>query len=192
VIGSIGEATFPGHVFQEFVDMFNGYGRYRNRSAPEKVWEMLKADVPLMKPVLAWAAAVGLGGKDQEFEAADSVYWKWAREEHPKGAFTLSERVETPEKKAFGIWMRRAGERALVGDVVGVSEAIDAATTEGGADTESIKASLRYQIRLGSDFSENTPHGQAARASLRKRIGERAYQAILRRDGILKELIARL
>ena len=189
--GQLVDMTFPGSVLQEFYDVFNGYGRYKNLTMAGKAVELLQARTPLSKPLVAWAAAVGYGA-DPEIAAAERAYWRWAKEEKPTGQFTLSERVESEEKKSFGIWMRRAFDYAKKGDIVAFSEAVDSAV-ENGADVASIRKSLGMKRMLnGKDFDESTAAGAAARASLRSRIGERAYTALLRRDELLEEVMDRL
>lgn len=88
--------------------------------------------------------------------------------------------------------MRRAYDAMSEGDMAKAEESVAAALQDSGREPSSAKASIRMRVMLKSEFSEKTEAGRKNRESLRKRIGERAFNALLRHDNLLKAWAGRL
>jgi len=185
VIGSLGDATLPGNVLQEGFDFMHGYGRYKNRSLLEKAAQFLRAEVPMSRAVRTWAMVAGMGG-DPELEPAKSAFYKWLEKNNPQGRTSKSEMSESPEQKAFGIWMRRAHEALNDGDTGAAGAYISKAIGQDGKDIGAAKASLLGLRYMSSVMSKHTPEGLAMRAKLQKDIGDRAYSRLVLHDELLE------
>lgn len=173
----LGKSMFPAMMLDEVYSLANGKGIYRDQSGFERVGTFFTRRLPISGPAGTVLATVGLTSRDAGLEGSIRSYWKWRRE--VTGIPQSGKVVDEETDKVFRIHMRRAIEkmkadkdpRADINKAIGV-DGKDAAA----ASRRILSKRLLFPFKKHPDKLNG----------LRKRIGEAAYDKLVRHDELLE------
>jgi len=167
--------VFPFAIASDMRDMADGAGSYRDLEPWDKVAKFLKSKTPGLKPIQYGASLVGLSMHNPDLDTATSAYYRWFKETFKKDATAeaSSDPFRTQMKKAVSAL--KDGDRDAY--LKARASAVDSAIGGKSPSEERIAASFRSRKLLktpeGGDLSIDQ------KESLRKRIGDEAYEKIL-------------
>jgi len=174
--------TIPGRYTNDFVDWYNGQGRYKNKSGVDNALAFAERNLPIWPVVGQAVSEIGLGKKDIRREVAIRRAWQFIRENEGVGsAGAPSDPIDKEglaKAQAFGVAMKRIETALRSGDMAAVPKLRDAVIKDARASGKDARASI-YGKRIIPQI--NT----ANRAAARKWMGEDNWKALENYDALI-------
>ena len=203
VIGSIMQSTangklsdnpwdvfFPINVITEVTDAAMGKGKYTYLEAEERYLEVAKRYFPINKALRTMSVAMGFGNEQtQKDDNAIKGYYRWRFQNKYGGGYVTGEIDE--EIKNFRVNMKKAYSSLRNGeDETVIDEHIYKALDLTGKDISSARLSIlgkRLLTKSKIAPGKNDEIFEERKESLRKQIGDIAYERLLRHDERLED-----
>ena len=184
---SVFDIFYPWVMLKEASQAITGKGRYTYDEGIDRAIKLGERFFPANKVFKQTLVAFGLGNPEaQKDNNAIKAYYRWKFENKYGGTFKSN-----PDKeiKAFRTNMKKAYEGIMKGDdPATINKFIVDAVSEGGKDPSSISQSLlgkRLLLKSKIAPGKNDLVYTERLNDLRKRIGDKAYNRLLRHDELI-------
>jgi hypothetical protein len=188
--GNLGEtvfkATFPGSLLTELHDMGRGQGRYRDLRGMEKAFALVERYAPINRVYAAAVTGFGFGNDQQDTTTAIRAYWRWKMDKDPS-SIKFTETEPDMLRADFRRAMKKADLAMRRGE--DPTEFIEQALKIDGKEPKNVAQSLRQRKlldKIGHGKGLTDDQKDELRATLKKRIGEKAYSLIEAHDALLE------
>lgn len=203
VIGSIMQSTsngklsqnpwdvfFPVSVVTELTKAASGTGKYTYLEAEERYLEVAKRYFPINKAVRTMSTAIGFGNEESlKDDNAIKAYYRWKFQNKYGGGYRTGEIDE--EIKSFRVNMKKAYTSLRAGEpTTEIDKHLFKALDLSGKDVSSGRMSIlgkRLLIQSKIAPGKDLEVFESRKEILRKRIGEEAYERIVRHDERLED-----
>lgn len=172
--------TFPGSIYMELMELFRRKGAFKDLSMGDAIGKYVTEKVPAGKITRNLLSVIGLSQHNTELDQSIKAFYRWRREElgytQEKSELSDDERAEFRQHMKKAVNLMQQGK-----DFV---PALQSAAESEGITGKSIAASLRARTILRAPGGKKiTPEQED---SLKKRIGEKAYNSIFWHDAMLE------
>jgi len=184
---SVFDVFYPWVVLNEASQAITGKGRYTYDEGMDRAIKFGERFFPANKVYKQALVTFGLGNpEDQKDNNAIKAYYRWKLKNKYGGTFKSN---PDEEIKAFRTNMKKAYEGIMKGDdPATINKFVVDAVSEGGKDPSSISRSLlgkRLLLKSKIAPGKNDLVYTERLNNLRKRIGDKAYNRLLRHDELI-------
>lgn len=174
--------TIPGRYTLDFVDWYNGQGRYKNKSGVDNALAFAERNLPIWPVVGQAVSEIGLGKTDIRREVAIRRAWEFIRNNEGVGSGGVPadpiDKEAQAKSQAFGVAMKKLETALRDGNMADVPKLRGEVLKAGRESGKGPRASL-YGKRIIPQINEKN------RPAARKWMGEKNWQALEKYDALL-------
>jgi hypothetical protein len=189
-------ALFPVSLFHEAQDIFNGDGQYRDQKPMERAQTFATKRVGGGRILWSILGPWAMGQQYTDMATAERAYYRWKNEEIGRQSFSsdIKDVDQQAKNDSFRMAMRKSFDAMKQGKptdevITELRKALDV------KDDKAIKASLRTRRLIipllpdKNDTQDDLARKQKQLDSLKKRIGQKAFDVLVQRERILEAWI---